>query len=516
MSATELRAVDPVAGEPFGPAFADATQAEIAAATSAAAAAFAAEQSQRSFSDAALLRAIADGIELQTPALRERAMRETGLPEARLTGELARTVGQLRAFAGVVDSGEELDAIVDTAVADAAPPRPDQRRVNVALGPVAVFAASNFPFAFSVAGGDTAAALAAGCPVLLKAHPAHPGTSAATAAIVSAALAEVGAPPAWFALVHGAPPEVGQLVANAEPIEAIAFTGSLRAGVALNRAAALRERPIPFFGELGSINPLLVTPAAAAARGTAVAAGLATAITGSVGQLCTKPGLIVLVDDAAGRALVSELEQALGLVAPATMLYTGLRDGFAHALAEVSADPRVRVRVAAPPQERAGAWQAAALVETDAATLQPGDRLLEELFGPSALVVWCADEAELIALVRAGLPGSLTATLHAQEGEPLAATLVPLLGARAGRLILDGYPTGVIVGRATVHGGPFPATTAAAHTSVGMTAVRRFLRPLGYQGFPDALLPAALQDANPLGIVRRVNGALTAAAVERT
>ncbi len=490
------------------------------------------------FADAELLRAVADAIEADAAALLAIAARETGLAEARLTGELARTTAQLRAFAEVVDRGEALDPIIDTARPDATPPRPDQRRATVPIGPVAVFAAGNFPFAFGVAGGDTAAAWAAGCPVIVKAHPGYPGTSQRTADAIGAALERVGAPAAWFALVEGREAATGMALAAAEPLAAVAFTGSLAVGTALVRAAAQRPRPIPVFAEMGSTNPLLVTPRAAAARGPAIAAGLAAAIAGSAGQLCTKPGLVALVDDEAGRPLVAALAGELARMAPMSMLSPGQRDRFADALAAAVADGRTAPRVEPPahapaitprpapseaggrptdpaPSRPAGAWQAPALLETRAAALRRADPLLEELFGPAALVVWCADEAELVAFACERMTGTLTATLHAEPDEPLARRLWPLLAAHAGRLVFNGYPTGVTVGRATVHGGPFPATSAPAHTSVGMTAVRRFLRPVAYQNAPDVLLPAALRDANPLGLLRIVDGEPTRAAVHR-
>ncbi|MDO8184990.1 aldehyde dehydrogenase family protein [Conexibacter sp. JD483] len=509
-----FRSADPRSGAPLEPAFADAQPAAVVAAADRAAAAFAAEWEARSFSDAALLCAIADGIEASAAALRERAQAETGLPAARLEGELARTVGQLRAFAAVAERGDLLDPIVDRADPGATPPKPDQRRANVPIGPVAVFAASNFPFAFSVAGGDTAAALAAGCPVVLKAHPAHPRTSELTAAVVAEAVAFAGAPAAWFQLLHGSGPAVGQALARADAIEAVAFTGSFAGGSALARAAAERARPIPVFAEMGSLNPLLVTPAAAAARGEQIADGLAAAVTGSAGQLCTKPGLIALVDDAAGRALAARLAQRLGEVEPAAMLTARLRDGFATAAALALGDERVETVVAAAADRRPGAWQAPLLGAVRARALEAGDALLEELFGPAALIAWCEDAAELAALP-ARLPAALTGSVHGERGEPLLATLVRRLAARVGRVVVDGYPTGVAVGWATVHGGPWPATSAAATTSVGMTAALRFMRPVGYQGLADELLPPALRDANPLGLVRRLDGRLTDAAVER-
>lgn len=376
-----------------------------------------------------------------------------------------------------------------------------------------MFAASNFPFAFSVAGGDTAAAWAAGCPVLLKAHPGHPTTSALTAAAVSEAASRVGAPPAWFTMIYGAVPETGQRLVAADALEAVAFTGSYTGGTAIARAAAARARPIPAYCEMGSVNPVVVTPTAARDRGAEIAEGLAASITGSAGQLCTKPGLVLLVDDEAGRDLADALSERLSRTTPAAMLYPGIRDRFATLLADAADDPRVHVRVA----QSTGAdaeHVAAALLEVAAGQLTAHDGLLEEIFGPASMIVWASDADRLVAATDL-LPGSLTATVQAGAEDPVAPHLIGRLSLRAGRVIHNGYPTGVTVGNATVHGGPHPATSAPSHTSVGMTAVRRFLRPVGYQNVPDRLLPAALQDANPLQIPRRVNGMITTAAVTR-
>ncbi|HEX3803582.1 MAG TPA: aldehyde dehydrogenase family protein [Solirubrobacteraceae bacterium] len=487
--------------------------AEIPALASAARNTVSEHQRHPTFSPSALLRAVATQLEGARANLVAAAQQETSLPEARLQGELTRTTRQLVAFAQLAESGLESDAIIDLADPAAEPPRPDQRRLAVPIGPVAVFAASNFPFAFSVAGGDTAAAWAAGCPVLLKAHAAHTRTSVLTATAVAQGLADAGAPKAWFTMVYGASPEVGQALVNADSVEAVAFTGSFGAGTAIARAAAARPRPIPAFCEMGSTNPVVITPASAQNNGKAIAAGLATSITGSVGQLCTKPGLILLVDDEAGRQLVAELSGRIAENAPATMLYRDIRDRFVSAVIEAADDPRVDALVAHPSASASG-QASAALLATATKELAPGDVLLEEIFGPASLVIWAEDESDLVHSVEK-LPGTLTATLHASPADPLAGPLLHALSARAGRIVYNGYPTGVTVGHATVHGGPFPATTAAAHTSVGMTAIRRFQRPLGYQDVPDELLPPALRDANPLGLQRRVDGAITAASVTR-
>ena len=501
-----VQAVDPRSGSALKPSHEETPAAAIRAAAGAAAAAFARERIARTFDDATLLRAVADELEDDAEDLRAVAAEETGLADDRLVGELARTTGQLRAFAGVVERGELVDAIIDRAVPNAQPPRPDQRRMNIPIGPIAVYAASNFPFAFSVAGGDTAAAWAAGCPVLVKAHPGHPGTSVRTGAAIERALARVGAPAAWFALVSGARPETGIALAEADAVEAIAFTGSQRVGTELLRVAAARPRPIPVYAEMGSINPVFVTPAAAAARGPAIAAGLAAAITGSVGQLCTKPGVVSLVDDAAGQAIVAALADELTQLDAAPMLTAGLRDRFAAGFARAAEDPRVERLVMPRATTSAGAWPAPGMRAVRADRLDSGDPLLEELFGPGVLIAWCRDQEELVALAAERVSGSLTATVHGEEGDATAEQLWRRLALRVGRLIHNGYPTGVTVGHATVHGGPYPATTAPAHTSVGMTAARRFLRPVGFQAAPAALLPPELQNANPLGLMRLVDG----------
>ncbi|MBS1677947.1 MAG: aldehyde dehydrogenase family protein [Actinobacteria bacterium] len=462
---------------------------------------------------AALLEAVAAAIEVRTGDLLPPAEEETGLAEARLRGEIARTTGQLRAFATAVRKGESHDPIIDLADPEATPPRPDQRRANLPLGPVAVFAASNFPFAFGVAGGDTASAWAAGCPALVKAHPGHPRLSRALAAAVEAGLAESGADPAWFALVEGADEATGAALATVAEVAAIAFTGSFGGGTAIARLAASRPEPIPVYAEMGAVNPVLVTPAAAAARGESIGAGLAAAVTAHAGQLCTKPGVVMLVDDEAGRALAAALAAGITAAPPHRMLYPALAESFARGLAVAADDPRVSAVVdGAPRAGEDGDGRLGALLELRAADLRPDDPRLKELFGPAALIVWAGDGEELLAAA-GHLEGSLAAAVHAEPGEELGGRLLRSLRGRVGRMIWNEFPTGVTVGHATVHGGPFPATTAPTTTSVGMTAMRRFLRPVGYQGVPDELLPPALRDANPLGLLRQVDGEWTRDAV---
>ncbi len=420
------------------------------------------------------LETIADALDGSAASLVELAMEETHLAEARLVGEVARTTNQLRLFAEVVREGSYLEAAIDHAGATT----PDLRRMLRPLGPVAVYAASNFPFAFSVAGGDTASALAAGCPVVVKAHPGHPRTSRATASLVSAAL-----PDGVFTMVEGF--EAGIALIEDPAIQAAAFTGSLAGGRALFDRAAARPAPIPFFGELGSLNPVVVTTAADAERGAELAQGLAASFQLGSGQFCTKPGLVLVP---AGSVLEHALVR-LDLAGPPTLLTDPIQSAYASAV-----EARAGIRVAGT---------GSTVFAVDAAAL--GDDLLEEVFGPTTLLVRYTSDEELLTVLDR-LEGSLTATLHASPSDPLA-EIVPRLERIAGRVLFAGWPTGVAVTWGQHHGGPWPATTSQ-HTSVGATAIRRFLRPITYQDAPEAALPPALREANPLRIPRRVDGAL--------
>jgi NADP-dependent aldehyde dehydrogenase len=447
---------------------------------------------------ASWLTAIADALDAHTDELVTIADEETALGRPRLTGEVARTTGQLRMFAAVVREGGYLEAIIDHAVPAATPPRPDLRRMLRPLGPVAVFSASNFPFAFSVAGGDTASALAAGNPVIVKAHSGHPLLSRKTAEVVTTALREAGAPDGTFALVEGR--EAGLALVDHPAITAVGFTGSVSGGRALFDRAAARPDPIPFFGELGSINPVVVTRAADQARGAELAAGLAGSFQLGAGQFCTKPGVVFVPRD-------SQLEAAIiGHVGDAAsrLLTPAIAAGFSGGLTDVLAVPGVELVAGTSPTESDSAR--AAVVATDVATLEAHpDDLFVEVFGPVTLLVRYDDEAGLPALIDS-LEGSLTATVHSEESDDIA-PLVSALENRAGRVLFAGWPTGVAVTWAQHHGGPWPATTSQ-HTSVGTTAIRRFQRPIAYQDAPDRALPDALRESNPLGIPRRVDGVL--------
>ncbi|MFB6725538.1 aldehyde dehydrogenase (NADP(+)) [Kribbella sp. NPDC056345] len=481
---------------------ADTTPAELEQALEDAAGAAAALGSAEPAVRAGWIRAVADALDAAADELVPIAMRETSLPEPRLRGEVGRSTGQLRMFADALEEGSLLEVVIDTADAQAKPvPRPDLRRVLVPLGPVLVFAASNFPFAFSVCGGDTASALAAGCPVIVKAHPGHPELSVRTAAVMIEALRAAGAPDGSLGLIQGF--DVGVIALKDPRITAAGFTGSVPAGKALHEIAVTRPEPIPFYGELGSLNPVFVTQAAIDARGNDIATGYVGSFTLGVGQFCTKPGLLFLP---AGHGLQDKLVEAAGGVASATMLNDRIKDTFDSGLDRLGKVDGVRV------------WSSggATLLQTTVSELLTRqDEILEECFGPVSIVVEYDGLDQLRAAI-AAFDGNLTATLHAEESDnELATELLPLLTAKAGRVLWNGWPTGVAVSWAQHHGGPFPSTVGSIHTSVGVTAARRFQRPVAYQDAPDPVLPAVLRDTNPLGITRRINGVVSRDEVER-
>ncbi len=446
------------------------------------------------------LEAVADALDAAGGELVPIAIAETHLPEARLTGEVARTTGQLRLFAAVVRDGGYLEAIIDHARPDATPPQPELRRVLVPIGPVAVYAASNFPFAFSVAGGDTASALAVGCPVIVKAHPGHLELSRRTADVVRAALAGAGAPDGAFGLVEGL--EAGRDLVQHPAIKAAGFTGSLHGGRVLFDLANGRSAPIPFYAELGSVNPVVITPAAAAASAAQLASGLVGSFTLGAGQFCTNPGVVLVP---AGAGLEDAVADALGAAKPAPLLNGRIEEGFRAGLEALTGHASVEVIARQGEGATDEAPAPTVLATTAAAVVADPDTLLAECFGPVTLLVRYADEAERDAVL-GSLEGSLTATVHAAPGEDVRA-LAETLSGLAGRVLFGGWPTGVAVTWSQHHGGPWPATTSI-HTSVGATAARRFQRPVVFQDPPASVLPPALQDDNPLGIPRRVDGTL--------
>jgi NADP-dependent aldehyde dehydrogenase len=451
---------------------------------------------------ARLLRAMADRLEHDAEVLVAAALAETGLADARLRGEVGRSAFQFRLFADVLDEGSYLEAAIDHGGVTALGPAPDVRRLLVPLGPVAVFGASNFPFAFSVAGGDTASAIAAGSPVVLKAHPSHPLTSARSFESLVAAAREVGAPDGTFGIVYGQ--EAGAALVADPRIRAVGFTGSQGAAMALQRIIDGREEPIPLYGELSSINPLIVTPAAATARGEAIADGLFASITGSGGQLCTKPGLAFVPSGEDGDALVDALARLVSASQGIVLLNDRIRDAFGSIggrLAEAAGTATLATGLAA---EGDGFAVPPTLLQVDADRF--GDDLAEECFGPFVIVVRYADERSLLSAF-GHVRGSLTASLHAEEDDAeLLSRLVDAFRPLVGRFVFNGYPTGVRVSWAQHHGGPWPSTNTL-HTSVGATAIRRFLRPLAWQDAPQAVLPAELRDG-PVDVPRRVDGVL--------
>jgi 2,5-dioxopentanoate dehydrogenase len=497
-------AVDPRARTPLTPRYREATESEIDRALTAAAAAAAAYRATPAARRADFLRAIADELSALGDTLVERVHAETALPDARIRGERGRTTGQLHAFADLIEEGSWVDARIDRTPPDR--PRPDLRRMLIPIGPVVVFGASNFPLAFSVAGGDTASALAAGCPVVVKAHPAHPGTSELTARAILRAAQATGMPDGVFSLLHGPRPDTGLALVRHPRTRAVGFTGSLRAGRALMDAAAARSEPIPVYAEMGSVNPVIVLPSALEGDVAAFAARLYASCTLGVGQYCTQPGVIVSVGPRG-----ADLAAALGRLADAgsaePMLYGALAEAYARELAARLTLPGVHAfgRGAAGPDGTA----TPTVLHCDAATALAHPDLLNELFGPTTLVITAADRADLHALV-ARLSGQLTATLYATPDEIAAMPdLLPDLTDRVGRLLFGGVPTGVEVLPAMQHGGPYPASSDVRSTSVGSAAIARFARPIAYQDAPQALLPAELRDGNPLGILRFEEGRWT-------
>ncbi len=457
---------------------------------------------------AAFLRSAAELLDASKEHLVEAADAETALGPVRLTGELARTSYQLRAFADIVDEGAFLGIVIDHPDDSATPPIPDLRRYKVPLGVVAVYSASNFPFAFSVPGGDTASALAAGCPVVVKAHPDHPATSELVASVLRRAAVQHGIPEGVLGLVHGF--EAGVELVRHPLVSAAGFTGSVRGGRALFDAAAARPVPIPFHGELGSLNPVVVTAQAAAERAEQIGAGLAGSMTLGVGQFCVKPGLVLAPTGADGDRLVKSLTDAVSGTGAGVLLDHRMRDNFVAGVAERAELPGVD----APVTPGAGSEHTVSpgflTVPAQRLATDGGDHdlLLEECFGPVTVVARYEDDAEVTAVL-SRLPGNLSATVHLSESEAagqgrgaeILAELTPL----AGRVLVNGWPTGVAVAPAQHHGGPYPATTSTS-TSVGGTAVERWLRPVAYQNTPEALLPPELRDDNPLGLPRRYEG----------
>ena len=506
---------NPATNEQLAPAYSLITEEQLTTATSAAAAAYPSFSTLDPETHATFLEAIAENIEAIGEELINRAGQETGLPAARLQGERARTTGQLRLFAAVVRQGDFRGVRIDPALPDRTPlPRTDIRQRQIPMGPVAVFGASNFPLAFSTAGGDTASALAAGCPVVFKAHNAHPGTGELVGQAIVKAVKDAGLHPGVFSLIYGPGSSIGQALVADPAIKAVGFTGSQSAGIALMRTAAARPEPIPVYAEMSSLNPVFVFPGAlngSAEQIDALAQQYVAAVTGSSGQLCTSPGLLFAPAGEAGDKLAAAVGRAVSACAGQTMLTEGIAGSWQAGTEALSGAAGVDVvgQGTAGPTENA---PAPAIFGTDVSEFVSNHVLHAEIFGAASLVIRYSSTAELLKAI-GRLEGQLTASLQlTEEDYPTAAPLIPALEQKVGRILVNGWPTGVEVGHAMVHGGPFPATSDTRTTSVGTLAINRFLRPVAYQNLPQELLPAALLDSNPWQLNRRIDGTVEAAA----
>lgn len=459
-----------------------------------------------------LMRAIATEIENLGDTLLQTAARETNLPEARLRNERGRTIFQLQSYAAACEKGDWLEASIDTADTNRNPPKPDIRKTMVPLGPVVVFGAANFPFAYSTAGGDTASALAAGCPVIVKAHPAHPATSELVAEAIHKAVASSNLPAAVFTHVHGATTETGQALVKHPRTAAVGFTGSLAGGKALYDLAVNRPVPIPVFAEMSSINPVFLLPGKLKTDAAATAKMYAGSITLGAGQFCTNPGLIIAVDDEHTKSFLQELDAEIKKTVPASMLHAGIHTNYLTKQTQLLS--QAGVQEYSRTETAAGEMQAAPVIAiSNAATFMANPVLHQEVFGPLSLVILCRDVAEMEKLTEY-IEGQLTVSMMADENDLLTySSLTDKLSLLCGRFILNMVPTGVEVCLSMVHGGPFPATTDSRFTAVGAGAIKRFARPQSFQNWPDALLPVELQNANPNGIYRTVNNELTKEAI---
>jgi NADP-dependent aldehyde dehydrogenase len=501
-----FQAFNPQTGAPLDPLYFSASPSEADEAVQLASEAFAAYAQTSGKTKAAFLRRIADQFESHKQVLADRAHLETALPMPRLLGEVGRTAGQLRLFASVVEEGSWVQARIDPALPDRQPlPRPDIRSMLRPLGPVVVFGASNFPLAFSVAGGDTASALASGCPVVVKAHPAHPGTSELAAEIITDAVAAEGLHPGVFTMLFDSGISVGTALVKHPLIRAVAFTGSLRAGRALMDLAAARRDPIPCFTEMSSGNPVFVLPGALRKGPAALAQSLFGSFTLGSGQFCTKPGIVLVPESPDGPAFFNELKSLVEKSQPFTLLTAGIAREYVRASeSRAQSVPLAAVSSTHASETSFSAQSKLFTVCLDQLLGQP--QLAEEIFGPDTLLVHCDNTDDYIRAARA-LDGHLTATLLGDEDDLLAhRELIHILEQKAGRLIFNAFPTGVEVTHAMVHGGPYPSTSDPRFTSVGSLAIYRFARPVCFQGFPQSLLPRELQDANPLAISRLRDG----------
>ena len=501
-----FKAFDPTKNVPIEPTFLSAAPEDVERAVQLAVEAAPVWAKLSGATRGKFLAAIAEKLEARSAELVTRAMQETGLPEARLKGEIVRTAGQLRLYGETAARGDWVDARIETALPGRQPlPKPDHRSMLRAIGPVVVFGSSNFPFAYSVAGGDVASAFAAGCPVIVKAHPAHPGTGEMVGRLILHAVRECGLPEGTFSLLFDASFEVGRALVKHPSVKAVGFTGSVKGGRALADLAAARPEPIPVYAEMGSVNPVFILPGAIAERAAGLVEGLYASSTVGIGQFCTNPGLIVVQLSPAAEQFIKDLAARLTATLEGVMLTPGIRKSFVANTTARAHQPGVKVLA----QGNATSLCSAAPVwfETGAKEFRGNHALSEEIFGPSSLVIWCQDAAEMMSVAHE-LEGSLTATVHTGAAETKEqGPLMDILAVKAGRLILNGYPTGLEVSHAIVHGGPYPSTSDGGRsTSVGTRALNRWARLICYQSFADELLPPELQNANPLKVKRLVNG----------
>ena len=501
-----FNAINPATGEVMQPAYHSASAGETDAACQLAAEAFPDFASVPGKERAVFLRRCADKIDALVEELADIAPRETGLPEGRIRGETARTTAQLRLFASLVEEGSWCQPRIDHADPSRKPlPKPDVRSMLVPMGPVAVFGASNFPLAFSVAGGDTASALAAGCPVVVKAHGSHPGTAELVGLAIREAVNECDLPEGVFSLLYGPGREIGAALVAHPAITAVGFTGSRAGGTALMRIAASRDVPIPVYAEMSSINPVVILPGALPHRSDAIAAGLAASVTLGMGQFCTNPGLVLLDAGEEADALVAAISREMGNFPGGVMLNQGICGAYTEGVARLGRAEGVRCLAGGEPSPGPGCRATGAVFEVDGATFLSNPRLTEEVFGPATLLVRTAGTGQMVQII-SSLEGQLTGTLHGDPDSIAACSgVVAALRNRVGRLIFNGFPTGVEVCHSMVHGGPFPATSDGRSTSVGTLAIERFCRFAAWQDWPDAALPPELRDANPFGIRRRVD-----------
>jgi NADP-dependent aldehyde dehydrogenase len=504
-----FQTMNPQTGFPTPWEFHEATDSEVHTAMEMAVSAFKTYMDLPGKDRAAFLRAIAVQLEEQQEDLVNVYMQESGLPQGRARGELGRTTAQLKAFATVSESSSWMEVRIDTAQPDRTPlPKPDIRKCMRPLGPVIVFGASNFPFAFSTAGGDTASALAVGCPVVVKGHPMHAGTSEAVGQCIQRAARQTGMPEGVFSLVQGSGTGLGASLVKHPAAKAVGFTGSKAGGLALSRLGAERKEPIPVFAEMGSINPVVVLPSATE-PGKGWAKAYAQSVTLGAGQFCTNPGLLLGIKGSGWTEFSKVLAAEVDAAGTACMLHSNIAAQYQSLRADFFAQPGV-TRMTATDDHEGDTRGTGAVGMVSAAAFRKNASLKREVFGPFTLLVTCEDREDLMRTL-AGLEGQLTASLLGNETEiQSASALIALLGEKAGRLLINGVPTGVEVCPGMHHGGPFPATTDSRFTSVGTDAVKRWVRPLSYQNLPADILPPALKDDNPLGILRMVNGQMTA------